>query len=279
VVTGRLYENEPITPDKAVFIGRSIPAEGGNLDDMFITEAEVEIHDIGNDIVYPLEFVYEITGNTINLGYYEPSGQLLPQTGETYRLRAVIQDTLMKSTDSLWAETTVPENIEIEVDSLVFTADTLQTGWPQLIWENANIDHPLVIRAENDQQKSLYFKFYCLETWENARYIIDFGGNEYPEDEDEYEDPGSGFPRKIEYFNLYTPEFDDESGNYYVIDRGYKGAIVFYGRLSITIYNIDDNFYQYLYKPEGYNFGGIHNGIGYFGSVSGSTIYTEVVEE
>ena len=64
-----------------------------------------------------------------------------------------------------------------------------------------------------------------------------------------------------------------------MIDRGYKGAIVFYGRLSITIYNIDDNFYQYLYKPEGYNFGGIQNGIGYFGSVSGSTIYTEVVEE
>ncbi|MBN1327632.1 MAG: DUF4249 family protein [Candidatus Cloacimonetes bacterium] len=278
VVTGKLYENLPVTPERAIFIGKTIPAEGGNLMEMLISDAAVQITDLQSNVVYPLEFVNEINGNSLNIGYYDASETLVPQAQKQYRLEAVFYDNLTESIDSLWAVTTVPQPIEIEIDSLVFTADTTLTGWPELVYETANLEHPLTIKAEDGSQQQLYFLFYCLENWQNARYINPFADHDYPDDEEEYEDPTYGYPRKIEYFNLYMPELDPEDGLYYIIDRSYKGNFIFYGRYSVTIYNIDDNFYQYLYRPEGYNFGGINNGIGYFGAVSGNTIFTRVIE-
>ena len=278
VITGRLYENEAITPENAIFVGKTILADGGNIEEFVISDAQVKIIDLENEVVFPLQFIIDLTSNPINLGYFDPTGSLIPQALKSYRIEAVLVDSINYAQDTLWAEATVPKPIEIEIDTTAFTADTTLTGWPELVYDTANIDHPLTIKAEDQQTMNLYFRFFCLESWEDAIYTIEYMGNDSPEDEEEYEDPNTGFPRKIEYFNLYEPELDLQSGNYYVIDRGYKGAIIFYGRYSITVYNIDDNFFKYLYKPEGYNFGGINGGIGYFGAVSGNTVYTKVIE-
>ena len=60
--------------------------------------------------------------------------------------------------------------------------------------------------------------------------------------------------------------------------RFFESNLLFFGRYRISVFHVDENYYRYLYKPEGYNFGGVEQGIGYFGSRSGQSIYTRVIE-
>jgi hypothetical protein len=42
---------------------------------------------------------------------------------------------------------------------------------------------------------------------------------------------------------------------------------------------MDENYYKYLSYPEGYRFGGIKGGLGYFGSELSVRYYTNVVKQ
>jgi hypothetical protein len=41
---------------------------------------------------------------------------------------------------------------------------------------------------------------------------------------------------------------------------------------------LDDNYYSYRSKPEGYYYGGVTNALGCFGSASGGVMYTKIVK-
>ncbi|MCD4827829.1 MAG: DUF4249 domain-containing protein [Candidatus Cloacimonetes bacterium] len=272
VITGNLEMGRPITLERAIFVGRTTSTNGGSYMDMFIDDAEVIVRDLNDGTVDSLEFDSNLSNDGILMGYIDPDSSFIPQVGHKYRIVVNIPG----EADSIWAETIVPNPLQIVSDD-AFTFDTTG-GWPELVWETANIEHPLRLQAETDTTTVLRFEFYCLEEWQDVSYTMSFMGmSGEPEDEDEYEDPVSGWPRKNDFFYKFQPQLHDD-GNYYVIDRGYNMNIWFYGRYSITIDHIDDNYYHYLYKPEGYRHGGVHNGVGWFGSLSGQTVYTRVVE-
>jgi hypothetical protein len=67
------------------------------------------------------------------------------------------------------------------------------------------------------------------------------------------------------------------AGNFLVV-KDYKQAYVFFGRYRISLYIVDDNYYRYSFMPEGYFHGGVHGGLGYFGSAGGGRMYAKIVK-
>jgi hypothetical protein len=283
VLTGLLYEGQTINPENPIFIGRTIDVEGGNIFDLLIEDAIVKIINLTNPDTISLEFHIDFSkGKDVGkIGYIDPNWDnengLTVLSGNRYRIEATALHNSEYVTVS--AETTVPESIILNpTNDPSFTFDS-QGEFPNLSYATANIEHPLRIQTFSQEPIDLFFRYYCLESFENAHYIIEFPGiGDTPEDEEEYEHPVNGMPRKMQFWYTYLPALDDDTGNFYITDRGYKASFIFYGRYRIEIYSIDTNYYHYLYKTNGYMNGGIENGYGYFGSASGGKIYTKVVE-
>jgi len=278
-LTGLLHEGETVTMDNALFIGRSVDAYGGNLDEIIIDNAIVFLHNQTRNDSIQLQFFMNFSQNDEDIsqiGYYDPSGSFLIHANETYYINAEIP--LEESSVLLEATTIIPDTIVVNILQDASFASDPELEFPELSYEVANIEHPLTIGTYSADIVKLFFQFYCLEDFEDAEYIIDYPGiGDHPEEEEDYEDPITGIPRKIEYYAEYQPSSTNE--DYYLIsDNGYKPNLIFYGKYAITIYSIDDNYYNFLYKTNNYLHGGIINGFGYFGSVSGSSIFTDVIE-
>ena len=268
VITGLLYEGYPIQP---IFIGKTISPFEDEFTDMNIDYAEVIIKEFdGETLVDSVQLVYFPLEEGIGV-YIDPFQTKIISSDYIYRIEAQIGDELV------FAETEVPDSIYVLPDE-AFTTDST-TVFPQLEYETADSEHPLVIQTIDDEVVNLMFKFYCLEEFEDEpQYIIVFGDHETPEDEEEYENPNDGFPRRINFFGSYLPVWNEEYQKFLVTESAYSGPIVFYGDYEVTIYSISQNYFNYLYMTDGYTHGGIQNGFGYFGAVSGTTLYTEIVE-
>ena len=184
----------------------------------------------------------------------------------------------MDSLNTIRAVTNVPKTMQVWADSLVtdvsaYTTDPQNSGWTEMIYDTIDSEHPIQIETQDGQVVNLYFEFYCLEEWQDAKYVHSFGGIEFPDSAEEYENPGDGSPRRTNIFYTFLP-----NENNIVNFSFYQYAFVFYGRYRVAVKSIDDNYLQYLYKPEGYNHGGIVGGIGYFGSACSQTMFTKIVE-
>ena len=268
VITGLLYEGYPIQP---IFIGKTISPFEDEFTNMNIDYAEVIIKEFdGETLIDSVQLVYFPLEDGIGV-YIDPLQTKIISSDYIYRIEAQIGDELV------FAETEVPDSIYVLPDE-AFTTDST-TVFPQLEYETADSEHPLVIQTIDDEVVNLMFKFYCLEEFEDEpQYIIVFGDHETPEDEEEYESPNDGFPRRINFFGSYLPVWNEEYQKFLVTESAYSGPIVFYGDYEVTIYSISQNYFNYLYMTDGYTHGGIQNGFGYFGAVSGTTLYTEIVE-
>ncbi len=267
VITGLLYEGYPIQP---IFIGKTFSPFDDDFTDMNIPDAEVFIKEFNGDtLVDSVQLVYFPLEEGIGV-YIDPLQTKIISSNYIYRIEAQIEEELV------WAETEVPVSIYVLPDE-AFTTDST-TVFPQLEYETADSEHPLVIQTIDDEVVNLMFEFYCLLEFEDEpQYIATFGDHETPEDEEEYEDM-NGFPRRVDFYTSYLPVLDPETGQYFVTESAYSGAIVFYGDYEISVYSISQNYFNYLYMTEGYTHGGIQNGFGYFGAVSGISLYTEVIE-
>ncbi|MCK4654363.1 MAG: DUF4249 family protein [Candidatus Cloacimonetes bacterium] len=268
VITGLLYEGQPIQP---IFIGKTISPFNDEFTDMNIDYAEVTIKEFnGETLIDSVQLVYFPLEEGIGV-YIDPFQIKIISSDYIYRIEAWIGDELV------FAETEVPDSIYVLLDE-AFTTDST-TIFPQLIYETADSEHPLIIQTINDEVVNMMFKFYCLEEFEDEpQYIIVFGDHETPEDEEEYENPNDGFPRRINFFGSYLPVWNEEYQQFLVTESAYSGPIVFYGDYEISVYSISQNYFNYLYMTDGYTHGGIQNGYGYFGAVSGTSLYTEVIE-
>lgn len=282
ILIGSLRDGEPVGPENPVFLGQTIPADGGNLADMTLPEtADVVIHDLSNDQSYPL-IPFGVVPDTLSgdslYVYFDPNfmdsgNALIPQPGVTYRIEAVTP------TDSVWAETTMPARITLEENAgYTFEFPQNDAGFPTMSYEVINQEHPLMIHSDSGEEHRMLFRFYCLEEFEDQPEYINkiLDQPDSPEEPEQYEDPYNGSPRKIRWYNLYKPRPDN--GGYVIREAGYKSAFVFYGKYKVSVFSIDENYYKYLYKSEGYDWGGIHNGKGYFGSMSGQEMYTKIIE-
>jgi len=269
-LTGLLNQGSTITLENPVLLGKTIPAEGATLEDLFIMDADVKVYEYNRENQLTnsvqLDFSYDPDPEDEKWGYVDLEGLMVIQSGFRYEIIAINEQ------DTISASTVVPETISVLPDPTGYTDDPEDEPYPEMVYDYVDRDHPIQIQTVDNEVFPLYAEFYCLEEWYEAEWVRPFN-SDYPEDEEEYENPSNGSPRKIVSFYPFQPV------NNLVNYQFYQSAFVFYGRYEVIINAIDDNYYHYLYKPEGYNHGGINGGIGYFGSVSGKKMYTNIVEE
>ncbi|MDO9577932.1 MAG: hypothetical protein Q7J16_08610 [Candidatus Cloacimonadales bacterium] len=277
-LTGLLVAGKSVDFDNPVIFGKTISTENGSFVDLFIGGANVTLYEMNNsgsiqDSVSLFCFPLPIPEINDTLFLYIDIDQYLTIKPEmSYKIEVKNED------DLVWAVTQVPKSIHVWADSLVtensgYTTDPNPPVWPEMVYDTIDLEHPIQIETQDNDIINLLIDFYCLEEWYDARLVHAFGGEEYLEDEEDYENPGDGSPRKTSIFYTFLP--NDNLVNF----SFYQYAFVFYGRYEVTVKSIDDNYLHYIYKPEGYNYGGINGGIGYFGSASSSKIYTKIVEE
>jgi len=268
-LTGIIKVGEFVNSENPVRIGTTVSAEEGNVDDLIDPNITVKLQKIKNGIVE----------TEVDLGYLEESSsfadldemlEIIPNT--RYRIIGYFL-----SGDSIWAETITPDLIEVVADSLVndnsaFTGTVPEDEWAELVYDEADELHPLQVITQNNNELYLYNQFYCLETYDNAKFLNPGLGDDYPADEDEYSNAATGYPQRVETFFEYQPT------NNLVSMGFYQSNLMFYGKHEVTVYSIDQNYFRYLYLPEGFNDAGVHNGIGIFGSSCGKKLFTEIVE-
>jgi len=270
-VTGNLVAGEPVNLQNAIRIGRTIKiADTMDFFNMMVA-FDVKIIDQENGDVYPLVPASLLTG--VYLGFYDSTETLIPQGGKTYQLEAVYQG------DTITAQTIVPYKIEVLENPNAFVFDSTQTFPKITAGDIGSGDNAIKYQAkinEGERRIGYRLKVYCLEDFESAVYneVYQFGGQETPQKEDEYEDPVTGEPRKIEFVAYAIP--DDEG---YITEEGFNSMFVFYGRYEISIEVLDTNTMGYNYKTESYRKSGINGGVGYFGSISRQKMYCEIIEE
>ncbi|MCF7867332.1 MAG: hypothetical protein K9N09_01415 [Candidatus Cloacimonetes bacterium] len=268
-LTGMLYDNHYVDLENPVMFGRTIATDGDSLQDAIIPTAQIKLYEINSNDVTTDSTDLVFSFNPADLeefGFVDLNQHLLIKSGFSYKIEANYED------ETLWAVTTVPDPITVLPDP-GYTADTLATGWPEMVYDTIDQEHPIMIETLNNDIVNLEVETYCLENWQDAEYITPFGDIEGPEEEEDYESPADGGPRRTRIFYTFQPENN-------VIDFGfYQYAFFFYGRYRVTVSSTDDNYLHYLYEPEGYNHGGINGGIGYFGSASSYEIYTKIIEE
>ncbi len=266
-VTGILYAGQTVNLSKPVIICKTVDTNNINIQNMIVTDAQVQLTDLSDNSITPL--VFGANPATGKLGYYDPTFSLIVQKGHTYRLNIQIAD------KSISAETTVPDSISF-IDIPGYSVQNIQP-YETVVYDQIDLYHRIKIQTYSPENLNLLVEYYCMENWTDVEYTLTMMGSPtHPEEEDDYEDPMTGSPRLHRGYYNYKPQA--ENGNYFV-DLGFNQlSYSFYGNYEVRLYSIDNNYFSYLYKFEGYKYGGIHNGYGYFGSANGQKIWTKVIK-
>ena len=267
VIAGTIYAGETITAENPIVVSRSIPVNGGNITDFLVTNATVFIEDIGTNETQDLSFTVDLIKR--KFGYYDASNSFLIKSGKTYKLTAIVDQ------DTVFAFTTVPNPFEF-LENEGYTVDENDV-YPIMIHREIDEHYPIDIKVDNQENTNLFVEYYCMEEWYNAIYtIFDYLGmsEQIPNTPEDYENSMNGYPRRNTDMRTYFPN------NLNIIRIPFNQIhFLFYGRYRVTIMSIDDNYYKYNYKSQGYFHGGINGGIGYFGSAAKEIRYTYVVKE
>jgi hypothetical protein len=266
-LSGVLECGSYIERDNPIRIGITKGITEATWDTLPVSEAEVRLQEIfGGEIVQEIYLMWD----AIARGYVDEYQQMLIAESRIYRIEVNLPDGSF-----LTAETVVPASINVYADSLVcedsaFSDFPEDDEWLQLPLSSANAEHPLQIGTQNNDEFNLYVEIYCLEEFWEAEYTYpeDIA---YPKTTEEYMGDSRQYPRRNMSYYMYQPQ------NFIVSYNSYQSAILFYGRTEISVYSIDSNLLNYLYKIDGFTAGGIDGGIGIFGSRSGKKLYTQVI--
>lgn len=180
--------------------------------------------------------------------------------------------------------------LQIEADDQIITASTRVPPAPVLrtdlktdevnqeYQKNLGYEKPVRVTCEQcPDDQMILVDMFCDETYENARYIYPFFGQEKPVTKEEYDGGVNGEPRHIQAFvsyqDLVSPEFERNHVIYW-----YASMIVFYGRYTMQIVTVDDNYLNYQFDEHPLLNGGIQGGIGLFASMCGQTYLLDILE-
>ncbi|RMH73791.1 MAG: DUF4249 family protein [Gemmatimonadetes bacterium] len=272
-IHGYLYVDQPISAANAIFISRTLPIlEPYDIHETAIENALVTLQVDGSTQIDTLYHLYRdierlidtdpTTYQTISLGGFYANPNITIDALTTYHLRVETEDHVLTAT------TTTPHPIEVvhapKVRPEVMTYTEMMEAYP--IW----------ITCEEPSQLMLVDVF-CREAWEDAAYIDPFI-NDNP-DVNSFDEYGgvNGEPRHISAYFRLQGIIPDENGIY---DVGfYRDMVVFYGTYDVNIMSIDENYYNYLYRDDPERNGGIHGGVGVFGSADRAYFDIEIVKE
>lgn len=252
VVFGFLYVGETVSDTNAIRISRTRPVlDHYDPDEAAVRDARVVLREEGRT-----------DGDTLVMvrpGYYANPAIVIDSL-TTYHLRIEIP-----GEEPITASTTTPNIFETGLEPLQVPETMRHETIPD--------EHPITLTCP-DEEQIIYLDVYCTEDWEDARYINVFGGNDRPEDYDEF-GGDEGEPRHIiAYFRLNDIEEEDD---HYLLDW-YNAMMVFYGSYDVQLFSIDDNYYNYLFREHPELSGGVEGGIGVFGSAFRERYQVEVTE-
>jgi len=259
-----------IDGEQTVKLGKTIDIENAQWDMLPDSTASITVKEFYPDSTAGMEV--NLSWNGEMRGYIDENGAM--QIIEEHRY---VMDITTIDGHILRAETTVPKAIEVLGDSEIslnpaWAFEVVDDNWQELELETADSEHPVQISTQDDEEFNLYTEVWHLEKWEDAEYTYLEDGHEYPDDNEEYMGTTQQYPRRNIGYYMYQPE------NGILNFNSYQGSLMFYGRVVMKVYAIDDNYLSYLYRADGYEYGGIEGGIGVFGSSCGDELYTKVVK-
>ncbi len=256
-VYGFLWTDQPLSKEHALSITWTRPiAEYYDVKEAAIKNGRMTITENNSGRIYPL-----ISDDARPGFYYNDS--LLVQAQTTYTL------TVQAEGHSSTATTTTPSRITLETE---LNRDAVNTVLPK----NIGYEKPIYVKGAGPNQMILV-DISCQEEYQAAEYITAFGPNKHPEDQEEYDGGRDRGPKRIQAYMTYNDLLSDEYPGQHVI-YWYGSMFVFYGRHSMQVIAIDDNYHSYLYKENPTLNSGVTGGIGVFGSVSGELFKLQVVK-
>jgi hypothetical protein len=275
-ISGLLYAGSPVSLEHPVFVTRSSSLQQFNPLQIFVADASITVRDLDTQSSFNLEPAL----HEFQIKYIDPDSTLIVAE-HSYRIEVTIP-----GYDSLiWAETTVPRSVQLVPDlyqnhpegqGYSLDPDTPNT----LAYSQIDTSYPIVLDTGGVQGAYNFMgEFFCREEFSTElEFTTPVFGIEHPsEDLEEVYYAGGESIRRIRFLGRFSslpqPGID---GNYLLINS-YSQAFVFFGRYRVSAYIIDDNYYSYTYQQEGYLHGGVHNGLGYFGSASGGVMYARIV--
>jgi hypothetical protein len=285
-LNGILKAGETIGFENPVWIGKSASLDELNSTELFVHDATVRIlqtapnGDTLSFYLTPVSFPIPDSDRQVTF-YIDPEMHVI-QPEHNYRIEVTVPgyDKLIS------AETSVPKVAEL-VPNFNFTppagqgyttdpSDTL-TSIPYTL---VDLHYPVTVRVDGDQVVNYMVELFCLEEFStDLEFTTVFFGQEHPpaEMESNYYQASGETIRRINIMSRFVSR-QHTDGNWYVSLSDYRQAYIFYGRYKVTAYVMDDNYYKYKFMPEGYYHGGVQNGLGCFGSVSGGVMYAKIVK-
>ncbi len=287
-LSGLLVAGSPVDIENPVYITKSTTLEDFDFSELFVFNAQITIFEInGADTtaIINLEPVVD-PGQNDNIQipkvkYIDPEARII-QPGLRYRVEANIPG----YAKTIWAETVVPAQVDLETDFLNqnvacegYSPDP--TSADSIAFTGLDSRYPLAINTGNyTGNLNMFVEIYCMEEFStDLEWTIPIFGITNADSSLAWIYNSSGDSmRRVSIVAKYIARFfPAQNGNYTVL-QDFAQAIAFFGRYRFTIYSVDDNYYSYRYKTDAYLNGGVHNALGYFGSAAGGKLYTRVVK-
>ncbi|MBN2103285.1 hypothetical protein JW835_04505 [bacterium] len=259
MIYGYLWGNEPLNLEHAISIQYSQPLnEAYDTQKASIQGALVTLTDTLNEESWQLYDTDEAPGR-----YFNEDIIIRPET--TYLLSVKVDD------KTITASTTVPTGLTLVTE---LNPDTLNREYQ----DNLGYIKPIYVNCNCPDDLMIVVDMFCEEPWETAKYINPFFGYEKPESREEYDGGVNGEPRRIRAFVTYqdlkAADFENKHTIYW-----YASMIVFYGRQTMQVMAVDENYINYTFDEHPVYCGGIHGGLGVFASMCGDTFPLYIMEE
>ncbi len=289
-LSGFLVAGRPIDLARPIYVCRSSSVNDFNFLELFVTDALVTLYEInGADttdtftLVPALDLDLDSPNPVPKIKYIDPLENLI-KADHTYRIEVVIPG----YDPIVWAETHVPKQATLVPD--YFSHDDPVYGYSldpntdkKMLMSQVSTMFPIALEMGDFVGAQYFFaEFYCMEEFStDLEFTIPIFGFTNADEtmRDSYYQSGESSSRWTKVLGKYISQYQDDNQANYVMVRDYKQAYIFFGKYRVTAYVVDNNFYRYSFMPEGYLYGGVRNGLGYFGSASGGVMYTTITKE
>lgn len=277
-VAGLLVAGRSVSTENPIFVTRSTSIADFDPFALFVADAQVSVIDLASQERWELEVALDPTRGFV---YIDPQ-QRIVQAEHSYRLEVQIPG----YAQIIWAETTVP--IQVTAITDLFGNNPPGTGWSldpsdtnTVKYSLLDEQYPIALGTGNATGNYNFMaEVFCREPFStDLEWTTPIFGitNLDASLEPIYNSNGQSF-RRVQFMGVFTPQTKPGLEGRYLLLPDYGTSVAFYGRYRISAFIIDDNYYEYSYRPEGYFYGGVHNALGYFGSASGADYYARVVK-
>jgi len=274
-ISGLLVAGNSISLDQPIYVCRSSSINDFNALELFVPDATVLIIDQNTNEQFNLTPAL----HEYKVKYVDENNHVII-ADHVYRIEVDIPG----YDKTVWAETHVPvsadlirdyNNLDVAGEGYSVSANPIDS----LSYNDLDVRYPIAMNTGNySGPVNLYLEFFCLEEFSTAlEFTNPIFGTTNPSSnmESDYYEAGESI-RRIHFIGRYTSMQQPDYQDNYLLVNDFKQAFIFFGRYRVTAYAVDDNYYKYSYMPEGYLYGGVHNGLGYFGSASGGKMFTKV---